>query len=623
MTPRTALLSSRRGTLIVLAVVWLLSAVYVWQYLDRGWWPNNAGAFAMSALRVQGGELPHRDFDEIYTGGMSYLHALSFEVFGTSMTSMRRALFVVFLTWIPSFYFIATRFASPLVAGLFTLLATTWSLPIYSEPISSWYNLFLATHGLAALVRYFDGRRRRWLFIAGACGGLSVLAKIVGLYFLAAAGLALVFHEARVRAASDNAAPAEERQGATLSPFALSIAAGLSVCVVVAGFVISRWFGPWGFVHLGLPIAAVAVVAIVAEFRTPAAAFSARLAALWSLAWPLTLGAVIAIVPFVLPFALSGSLDMLARGLFMDPQLRLTVTATAPPPASWAALPILVVLAWQWRWPSVSTLVLAAALAAPAVLLLAQGGGDAYYPAVIGAIRILLPCAVVAGSVRLLFGPRAMPGDPAPSAIFAVLSVAAMCALVQFPVAETIYIYFAAPLGLLAVLATADLRAPVSRTLVVCTAVTLVAFSALWINRSLHLGLPRPPFVADDQVHTLAIDRAGGLRVRADEKTQYEVLVNALRRVARGEYIYATPDSAEVYFLSGFKNPTRTSYDFFDEPSGRVERIKKTLEDHKVSAVVINMRPQYSDPPPPELLSWLEKRYPHSGQVGIFRLLWQ
>ncbi len=185
---------------------------------------------------------------------------------------MRRALFLVFLTWIPSFYFIATRFAPPLVAALFTLLAATWSLPIYSEPITSWYNLFFATHGLAALVRYFDGRRRRWLFIAGACGGLSVLAKIVGLYFLAAAGLALVFHAAQVQAASNIPAPAEERHGAKLSPFALLIAAGLSVCVAVAGFGISRWFGPWGFVHLGLPIAAVAVVAIVAEFRAPRAA---------------------------------------------------------------------------------------------------------------------------------------------------------------------------------------------------------------------------------------------------------------------------------------------------------------------------------------------------------------
>ena len=215
--------TERRTWLVVLAVTWLLSTAYVWHYLDRGWWPNNAGAFSMSALRAHDGELPHRDFDEIYTGGTSYLHALSFDVLGTRMTSPRRALFLVFLTWIPSFFFVASRFASPLVAGLFTLLAATWSLPIYSEPIASWYNLFLATHGLAALVRYFDGGRRRWLLIAGACGGLSVLAKIVGVYFILAAGLALGFHEAQGPA---GASPDET--DSNRSPFTLLAAAGLA-----------------------------------------------------------------------------------------------------------------------------------------------------------------------------------------------------------------------------------------------------------------------------------------------------------------------------------------------------------------------------------------------------------
>ena len=54
---------------VVLLIVWLAGALYGWHYLDRGWWPNNAGAFALSAERVLDGDLPHRDFDEIYTGG--------------------------------------------------------------------------------------------------------------------------------------------------------------------------------------------------------------------------------------------------------------------------------------------------------------------------------------------------------------------------------------------------------------------------------------------------------------------------------------------------------------------------------------------------------------------------
>lgn len=604
---------------LVLVLTWLLSSVYVWHYLDRGWWPNNAGAFSMSALRVHEGEVPHRDFDEIYTGGTSYLHALSYDVFGVRMTSPRRILFLFFLSWIPSFYWIATRFAPPPVASLFTLLAAAWSLPIYSEPIASWYNLFLATHGLAAVLRYFEGRQRRWLFVAGVCGGLSVLAKIVGVYFLAAVGLALLFYETQelAVAASDGVTEGPTRTRSV----ALIASAGVAACAAIVAIGVARVAGVTGLLHLVLPIGALAVVAIVAELSAAPTGLLERASGLWQLAWPVGLGAGVAITPFLLPFALSGSIGALVRGLLVDPQLRLSVTATAPPPVSWAALPVLLVLASPWTWPRVNALALGAVIAVPALLLVANGSGDTWYPAVIGTIRILLPTAVLGGVLRLLRDRQL--SAPLRSARFAVFSVAAWCALVQFPVAETMYIYFAAPLGLLAVLAAADMDATAPRTLVVGAAVMLLAFSVLWINRSLHLGLPRPPFVADDQRLPLDIDRAGGIRVRQFDKLEYEELVKVVRRVARGEYIYATPDCPEVYFLTGFKNPTRTTYDFFDDPTRRVEQIERALEEHGVNAVIVNLRPQYSAPAPPALTSWLQQHYPTGGRIGDFYVLWR
>ena len=598
--------------LIILALTWLVSATYVWHYLDRGWWPNNAGAFSMSALRVHDGELPHRDFDEIYTGGTSYLHALAFDVFGTTIAAPRRALFLVFLTWVPSFYFIATRFAQPWVAGLFTLLAVTWSLPIYSEPVASWYNLFLATHGLAAMACYFNSRRRAWLFVAGVCGGLSVLAKIVGLFFLAAAVLSLVFDAAHGRM------PARRRKPST---FALFIAASLAASVVITGVAIAHGTGRWGVLHLALPVGAVAVVAIVNEFRSRPSAFLGSVAVIWALVWPLALGALAVLLPYILAFTFSGSLGDLVRGLFVAPQARMSVTGNPPPAVSWAALPVMLALAWPWRWPRVSGLALGGFLALSAVLLIADG--RASYPAVIGAIRILLPCAVIAGAIRVLRRPSSQQVDPSASTSFAVLTVAAMCALVQFPVAETIYIFFAAPLGLLAVLVSADMRALASRILVVGAAVTLLAFSVIWVNTSVHLERPNPPFTTDRQDYPLEIDRAGGIRVSQADKVQYEQLVKFVRRAARSEYIYATPDCAEVYFLAGFKNPTRTTYDFFDNPHGRVDRIKRALEEHNVNVVVINQNPQYSPAPPAELMSWFEQRYSSSIRIDAFEIRWQ
>jgi hypothetical protein len=72
------------------------------------------------------------------------------------------------------------------------LLGVAWSVPNYHVPMPSWYNLFLATFGLAALLRHVDHPRARWLIAAGLCGGLSFLVKSIGLYYVAGAALFLV-----------------------------------------------------------------------------------------------------------------------------------------------------------------------------------------------------------------------------------------------------------------------------------------------------------------------------------------------------------------------------------------------------------------------------------------------
>src|SRR5574342_899051 len=74
---------------IILALVWAVTALYAWPRLDHGWIPHDEGTLAQSAERVLGGELPHRDFDEVYTGGLSLLNAAAFRVFGTTLRALR------------------------------------------------------------------------------------------------------------------------------------------------------------------------------------------------------------------------------------------------------------------------------------------------------------------------------------------------------------------------------------------------------------------------------------------------------------------------------------------------------------------------------------------------------
>src|SRR2546422_69633 len=112
---------SKRPTLIALGIVWVVSAVYIFGFIDRGWIPHDEGSLAQMAERVLNGELPHRDFDDIYTGGLSFLHALAFRLFGTTLLSLRLVLLMAFLAWLPAVYYVAGRFVPPLAAGLATL----------------------------------------------------------------------------------------------------------------------------------------------------------------------------------------------------------------------------------------------------------------------------------------------------------------------------------------------------------------------------------------------------------------------------------------------------------------------------------------------------------------------
>jgi len=114
-----AVLIAAQGWLVrltVLAVVLAVAGIYAGFHIGRGWAPSDDGALSQSALRVMQGQLPHRDFAEIYTGGLSFIHALAFRAFGVNLMSLRFCVFLFFLAWLLAVYYIALRFTSAIAA---------------------------------------------------------------------------------------------------------------------------------------------------------------------------------------------------------------------------------------------------------------------------------------------------------------------------------------------------------------------------------------------------------------------------------------------------------------------------------------------------------------------------
>ena len=593
--------------------IWVVSMVNAIAYLDRGWFPHDLGSVAHPAQRVLLGELPHRDFDDVYTGGLAFLGAAAFRLLGESAMAVRWMLLGAYAVWVPALWMVARALAGPWAAAAVTLLGAAWTLPMYAEGMPSWYNLFLATFALLALMRYAGDRRRRWLFWAGVAAGASILFKVIGLYAVAASLLGIAWLEDASRPAPTEAAP---RSADALYRWFIA-ACALALAAVVVGLA-ARAMGRAGLARFGLPAAAAPLVAAWAVRRHTGVPSRERFRDLARAALPLAAGVAVALAPFLLFYAFRGALDDLYRGVFVLPRRRLA-------DAAWVGL----------RGGAVGIALAAATVAAVAFVpragrrtrracaglaamvglgALAASGVPRVYLALWHGLWWLPPFVALAAGAALVRGrdPRA----------FLALAAFGLASLVEIPFAAPIYFFYAAPLLALLGLALAG-GSRGREAWLLGVAGFLLAFTALRLDPGFvrHLGL-QP--ARHDQTEELHIPRGGGLRVDASARDEIETVVGMVEALAPGSYIYATPDAPELYVLTGRRNPTRTLFEFLDpEPGTRVQRVLEALDRTGVELVVINRRPLFSGPVSPDLVAGLQARYPMAREVGRFLVVWR
>ncbi|CAN5919031.1 hypothetical protein BH11GEM1_BH11GEM1_31170 [soil metagenome] len=612
-TGRTSSSADWRLVLFGLVVV---SGYYVWSHLG-GWIQFDDGALAQSAERLLQGQLPHRDFDEVYTGGLTWLNAGAFRLLGTNLLTLRLVLFAVFLGWVPAVYYIASRFVRPVAAAGVVLLAVVWSLPNYPAAMPSWYNLFLATFGVAAIFRHLEDGRRRWLVLSGFAGGLSVLVKVVGLYDIAGVLLFLVFH-----AHALSRATADTRRG---RGYALFVSAALLAFLAALVALVRHQFHAPELVQFVLPGALVAALLVHGEWTQPSGTSRARFASLARLLGPFLLGVALPITLFLVPFARAGALGALANGVFILPMRRFDAAYVAAPSLSTMAclLPLALLAVWWQRAPGGIgrgwTVLIGIALA---FVLIASRWNSTLYVGVWHAMRSLPPVLCAAGVIVLLRERAADTIAPLRRAqTLLLVAVTALCNLVQFPFSAPVYFSYVAPLFALVALALFGYMRPSHGAVPALLVVFFGGFAVFRTNSSpLHsLGVN---YEAPFPLATLALER-GGIEVPRVHAIVYHSLVPLLRARARGGYTWASPDAPEIYFLSGLRNPTRTLFDFFEDSTGRNDRVLRTLDAHGVTAIVLNTIPWFSPRITREMNARLAARYPNVQTLGPYQLRWR
>jgi hypothetical protein len=614
---RLALASVARRDLPVLTAVWIFGAAYEAHFLFRGWFPHDEGALAESAKRVLAGELPHRDFAEIYTGGLSYLHALAFLAFGEELTSMRIVLFAFFAAWVPALYAVARHFASPPVAGTCVVACIAWSVPNYSASMPSWYNLFFATFAVAFVLRYCDGRRLRWLLAAGLACGLSIDVKPTGAYVVIALLLVLLADE-QARSASET--------GVSRSPYTAFIAASAAATIGFLVVLVHRRLGAAEAVNFIVPGSGIAALLVWNEVRVRRLRAGVRLR---SFAVPVAwfgLGLAVPIVAFMAPYLVSGSLGSLFEGVLVEPAARLRFAAMKPPSLLSLPLTFLVVIAVVGLLYVLSRGRLGGRLVATDLLaicftLAATSYGYAVtWKSIRDASLFLVPIGAV---LLLRAARRGAVGAIENVRTFALLAVFAFAALIRFPFSAPIYFCYVAPLMFLALLGVgAHWRVDGRRALSPFALAALFAFlAAIGIVRVNQEFIGGPAAIGEGV--PLGLSRSGSLLVSRSDARLYRHVVARIQALGASSHIYAGPDAPELYFLTGRQNPTRAEFEFLERGSTADRELLRALDRYRVSLVALNLRPGFSPPLDSHVRAVLSARYPHHERIGRFELRWR
>ncbi|MFC1530938.1 hypothetical protein ACFL5T_01650 [Gemmatimonadota bacterium] len=582
--------------------------------LRNGWFPWDEGSLAVTAERVLIGELPHRDFPDLYTGGLTFLNAAAFRVLGVDLLSPRIVLLLAFVAWLCVLYCLSLRFLPLWLSALVVALGVVWSVPNYPAAVPSWYNLFLATAGLFALVVFSDGGRMRWVWLAGICAGLSICAKVVGVFFAVAAGLFFLFYEQT----STEHEPARTA-GKAYSALVVVISAGL---VVILFQFISRAGGAAQVLRFVVPMGALVSVLVIEELRRSRAksGFRSRLRSVFRPAIAFLMGMSIPLLILSLPYVLSGSVADLVDGVFIRPVSRLEYAAQPAPPIL-SIFPTLSVagilslgltLRSPHRWFHYALVLSIGAV----ILVAARFTWGAYMFAWFSAYH-LTPLVIVAGCIWVAFA--AAPNRDR-RRIFALLSITAGVGLVEFPYAKSIYFLYTAALVFLT-LAALVWQIGAGRLQKVAIGIPWAyyfAFGLLLMN-------PQPPggggpHLANQRWAELALPRAR-LRSSPSDSLVYGELLKIIREHRDRKLGYAGPDAPEVYFLAGSRDRAPVLFDFLQDGPG------SPLDDpgylSGLDLIVLNLEPEFSPELPPATLERLATQFPHSAAAGPFEVRWR
>jgi hypothetical protein len=253
-----------------------------------------------------------------------------------------------------------------------------------------------------------------------------------------------------------------------------------------------------------------------------------------------------------------------------------------------------------------------------AVVYWSGGSPTIYAMGVLGAWG--LPLLAAAGAAWLLITRGTGSAHRATDAAVVITAIACATLLIEFPFASPSYLFYTIPLSMVALAAVVGTAGRTAASVQLVVVIFLLLFGIVRVNPGTHKSFGFR-FIETDETVRMKLERSS-LRVRAADAARYEALIGAVQVLAKDRTLWAGPDAPEVYFLSGVPNRTRTLFDFLDVTAGTVPLIER-VHAAQATLVVLNLQPDFSEPPDPSTVDALRGEFPNARSVPGFLVFWR
>ena len=602
---------------LVPATILLFAGAYI------GWIPWDDGTMGQAADRVLSGQVPHLDFIDTHTGGLSYFHAVVLAYLGDSAASLRTSLAIVWCITLLPFALIFLRISTQWHVLIYIYCALLLAILLHITPLPSWYNAICAIWCIYFVAKFSETTKQRYLFAAGFCAGVSFLAKLAGLYLLASILIFCLFKEQH---SYEGINEGDVKFGSKL--FSGVVVLGLLTLVLLVHLLLSSLFSLSAVIIHFLPCLALAGVLIFREFQLSMGTFGQRSVRLGKLLLFALIGFFVPIIMFLLKYYPSkNQLIQWFHGVFIVPQLRLVHSTSIGVGSSYVLSVMFLLLFVAFVYWRIKSPVIRAVVAVVWVLLLVlQPYSGKMQSDAIWMMLYVGQCIIVCSSMVLLLSKaykvRSDLDKQGIELLFITSAVLCFHSLIQFPYFNGGYLAYVLPLSLIAIAAFSEKIGGPIRVFILCTLLGLLPLGGkLLVKRGLYI----PGYLAiGPKVELLELPRAQ-LYLSSRMASIYRQMVRSVIRTSGTKPIYAGPDCPEVAFLAAKQNIGRTFFEFFEEHpiEDRIESVIEALNSSQVSTIVINRSPNFSSPTPENVDLRLKELFPNFESFARYEVRWR